>query len=266
MVNIPKSPERAAQYLHEGLPWIGWRWMSGEGSVLDTEASQGPLLDWLALTGLDLFGALIPMALPWASVVQAFGLHPPSGFSTTPVSLFCPAPVGNTADFCTRLLSLWISVETLSPNHPNTLKSHRERRRYAKSMECGGPTPLSTRRPDDASRPRPTPPPKRPQPPSPQPPSASLCVQPPRGKAHRGSAERRGVRQRAKSVAAGPATAGQAPPRKAGAGPRTPRLSPSCHTAQSILRRGKISRASATGARESSGDTARFWFKMLRPC
>jgi hypothetical protein len=101
MANDPKSPERAAQYRHEGLPWIGWRWMSGEGSVLDTEASQCPLLHWLALTGLDLFGALIPRALPWAAIVQAFGLpqgrpfglYPPSDFSTTPVSLFCPAPV-----------------------------------------------------------------------------------------------------------------------------------------------------------------------------
>ena len=29
MVNNPMSPERAAQYLHERLPWIGWRRMFG---------------------------------------------------------------------------------------------------------------------------------------------------------------------------------------------------------------------------------------------
>ena len=49
--------------------------MFGEGSVLDTEASKSPLLQWRALTGLDIFGALIPRALPWAALGQAVGLQ-----------------------------------------------------------------------------------------------------------------------------------------------------------------------------------------------
>ena len=122
---------------------------------------------------------------------------------------------------------------------PALHKSNRERRRnrrsrplgrrcrwfgrYAKPMECGGPTPLSTRRPDDASRPRPTPPPdaQAPEPSAAKPPAT--VRQPLQPTTERQSAPRisreEGGRLRAKDVAAGPVTAGQDPPRKAGSGP-----------------------------------------------
>jgi len=151
-----------------------------------------------------------------------------------------------TANFCTRLLPLWISVETLSPNHPNTLKSHRERRRYAKPMECGGLTPLSTRRPDDASRPaRHAPPDATAQAPSAANPPATVG-QPVRPTTERQSAPRisreeesepEGERRRRRA-----GDGGSGPAAQSGVRPPHSKTIAFFRAAQSILRRGKISR------------------------
>ncbi len=160
-------------------------------------------------------------------------------------------------------------LETLSPNNPNTLKPNRERRRIDgvdRSADDSSPSSspwsaaarrrfprvgLTTRH---ATVQRPEPP-------------GQVRPHTEKQNAPRITRQDEGARRRAKGVFTGPATAGRAPPWKAGSGPRTPRPSSFFRAAPSILTRAKIRREMVVARMDCaswSGTTASIMWRCGR--